>query len=147
MSTHQRNADACTLVVSPDTADVLRLETKKVLMFGHDYFEDFLDFGPEAQYALAMRYRDAIDVVSALGWDPNAETANTEAVEVRLTDDLIEELRRRRFDLACTNRDRLDGLDLDEPIAPDLLTEITDDRLAGQALDRLFGAYERAISA
>jgi hypothetical protein len=60
MSTHQRNADACTLVVSPGTADVLRLETKKVLMFGHDYFEDFLDFGPDAQYALATRYRDAI---------------------------------------------------------------------------------------
>jgi hypothetical protein len=77
MSTHQPNADVRVLAVSPDTADVLRIETKKVLMFNHEYFEDFLDDVP-----------------------------------------------------------------VGTPINPDLLAEITTDRLAAGALDRLIGTYE-----
>jgi hypothetical protein len=61
-----------------------------------------------------------------------------------LTDDLIEQLRQRRYDLAFTNKDRLEGLDVNQPIEPDLLAEITVDRLAAKALDRLFAKYATA---
>jgi hypothetical protein len=138
MSTHQRNADVRTLAVSPDTADVLRSEAKKVVMFGHDAFEDFDEFSPEAQYALSMRFRAAFAVIDAVGWDADTPT---EEVEVPLTDDLVEQLRHRRYDLAFTNKDRLDGLDLNTPIDPDLLAEITADRLAAQAIDSVIGRY------
>jgi hypothetical protein len=43
----------CRITVDPSTADVLRIETKKVLMFNHDPFEDFLDYIPVKQLALA----------------------------------------------------------------------------------------------
>jgi len=109
--------------------------------FGHELFEDFLLYGPEAQYALATRVGDATALITAVGWDPDAVSPEAESFEVPLTDDLIEQLRHRRYDLAFTNKDRLNGLEPDEPIAPDLLAEITEDRLAAQALDRLIGTY------
>jgi hypothetical protein len=143
MSTPQR-IHASTIVVDRETADVLRLETKKVMDLGHELFEDFLLYGPEAQYALAMRFCDATALITAVGWDPDGPGTDAEAFEVPLTDDLIEQLRHRRYDLARCNNDRLDGLPVDKPIDPDLLAEITVDRLAAQALDRLFGRYEAA---
>jgi hypothetical protein len=45
MSAHQGNS-ACRITVDPSTADVLRVEAKKVLMFNHEPFEDFLDYIP-----------------------------------------------------------------------------------------------------
>jgi hypothetical protein len=144
MSTPQRTRARVNVVVDRETADVLRVQAKKVMSFGHDLFEDFEDFCPEAQHALATRFCDATAIITAVGWDPDAPNLDTETVEITLTDDLIEQLRRRRYDLAFTNRDRLDGLDLDHPIDPDLLAEITEDRLAAQALDRLFGTYATA---
>jgi len=137
---------ARTLVVDRHTADVLRLEAKKVMDFGHELFEDFLLYDPEAQHALATRFGDATALITAIGWDPNTADPDTQAFEVPLTDDLIEQLRHRRYDLAFTNPDRLDGLDPNEPIDPDLLTEITEDRLAAQALDHLFADYTQAIA-
>jgi hypothetical protein len=128
------------LTVDRETADVLRLEAKKVLVFNHELFEDFLEFGPEAQYALSMRFRDASDLIDAVGWDPS-DIADAATFEVPLTDDLVEQLRQRRWDLAATNLDRLDGVDVHEPIPPDLLAEITIDRLAAGALDRVIGTY------
>jgi hypothetical protein len=135
------------VVVDRETADVLRLEAKKVMDLGHELFEDFLLYGPEAQYALAMRFCDATTLITAVGWDPDNVDADTETFEVPLTDDLIEQLRHRRYDLALCNNDRLDGLPVDKPIDPDLLAEITHDRLAAQTLDRLFGTYARATKA
>jgi hypothetical protein len=70
MSTLQRTC-ARVLVVDRETADVLRLEAKKVMDFGHELFEDFLLYGPEAQYALAMRFCDATALITAVGWDPD----------------------------------------------------------------------------
>jgi hypothetical protein len=140
MSTPQRTP-ACVITVDRATADVLRLEAKQVMIFNHELFEDFLDFGPEAQYALAMRFRDASDLIDAVGWDPN-DAADTATFEVPLTDDLVEQLRHRRWDLAATNLDRLDGISANDPIPPDLLAEITTDRLAAGALDRVIGTYE-----
>jgi hypothetical protein len=114
---------------------------------GHELFEDFLLYGPEAQYVLAMRFCAATALITAIGWDPNKDDPTTDTFEVPLTDDLIEQLRHRRYDLALCNNDRLDGLPVNEPIEPDLLAEITVDRLAAQALDRLFGVYAKATKA
>jgi hypothetical protein len=143
MSTPQRIHARVTLAVDRDTADVLRVEAKKVLMFGHDLFEDLLDYSPEAQYALAMRFQDAIDLITAVGWDPDA---NGDTFKVALSDDLAKQFARRRLDLGATNRDRLDGLDENEPIAADLLAEITADRYAAAALDRVIGEYTVAVT-
>jgi hypothetical protein len=107
-------------------------------------FEDFLEFGPEAQKALSMRFRDASDLIDVVGWDPS-DVGDTTTFEVPLTDDLVEQLRHRRWDLAATNLDRLDGVSVHEPIPPDLLAEITVDRLAAGALDRLIGTYAMTI--
>jgi hypothetical protein len=146
MSTPQRTRARVMLVVDRETADVLRLEAKKVLMFGHELFEDYLDFSPEAQYALAMRFQDAIDLITAVGWDPDANSAKAETFEVALTDDLVKQLARRRIDLNATSSDRLDGLDTTKPIPADLLAEITTDRLAAAELDRVIGAYAVAVA-
>ncbi len=140
MSTPQRT-HARMLVVDRETADVLRRETKKMMDLGHELFEDFLLYGPEAQYVLAMRFCAATELITAVGWDPEKDDPDIETLEVPLTDDLVEQLRHRRYDLARCNNDRLDGLPIDKPIDPDLLAEITTDRLAAQALDRLFGTY------
>jgi hypothetical protein len=141
MSTPQRNR-ARYLSVDPSTADVLREEAKKVLEFNHDHFEDLRDLGVEAQHALSLRFQDAFDVINAVGWDPD-RVATAEAVDVPLTDEHIEQLRQRRYDLALTNADRLDGLAADDQIDPDTLAEITTDRLAAQALDRVFRDFAR----
>ncbi|HEV7495362.1 hypothetical protein [Baekduia sp.] len=146
MSTPQRT-HARAIAVDRETADVLRLETKKMMDLGHELFEDFLLYGPEAQYVLAMRFCAATALITAVGWDPDKVDANATTFEVPLTDDLVDQLRHRRYDLALCNNDRLDGLDVNEPIDPGLLADITTDRLAAQALDRLFGKYEAARAA
>jgi hypothetical protein len=135
------------VVVNRKAADVLRVETKKVLMFGHDDFEDFLDFCPEAQESLALRYCNASELITTLGWDPDKVDSDTSTFEVALTDDIINMLRRRRDDLMFTNADLLDGVGANEPIGPDLLAEITVNRLAIGALNHIFGVYEAARAA
>jgi hypothetical protein len=144
MSTPQRTHARTMVVVDRETADVLRLQAKTVMDLGHELFEDFLLYGPEAQYVLAMRFCDATALISAIGWDPHKDDPTTDTFEVPLTDDLVEQLRHRRYDLALCNNDRLDGLPVDKPIDPDLLAEITVDRLAAQALDRLFARWPTA---
>ena len=141
MSTPQRTPARVKLVVDRATADVLRLETKKVLMFGHEPFEDFLDYSPEAQYALAMRFQDAIDVITAVGWDPDARAAKADTFEIHLSDDLAKQLARRRLDLSATNTDRLNDLDDDQLIPAGVMADITADRNAAAILDRLIGTY------
>ena len=145
MSTPQRTHARVKLVVDQTTADVLRLEAKKVLMFGHEPFEDLLDYSPEAQWALIMRFQDAFDLIAALGCDPHASTARADSYEIYLSDDLVRQLARRRLDLGATNRDRLNDLD-GEPVPAELMAEITADRNAAATLDRLIGAYTVAIA-
>jgi hypothetical protein len=70
-----QGSSACRIEVDPSTADVLRIEAKKVLMFNHDPFEDFLDYVPSRQLALADVFRDATAVIDALGWDPTPRPA------------------------------------------------------------------------
>jgi hypothetical protein len=143
MSTTQRN-DACTITVSPDTADVLREEFKKVLEFNHDHFEDLRDFGPDAQHALARMFTDTITIINTVGWDPKA--SSSEPVDITLTAQLIEQLHRRRYDLGATNIDRLDDIDTGDTIDPGLLAEITTDRLTAQTLDHLIADATRTTS-
>ena len=76
MSAPQGNY-ACRITVDPSTADVLRVEAKKVLMFNHEPFEDFLDYVPAKQLALADIFRDATAVIDALGWDPDTTAPPT----------------------------------------------------------------------
>jgi hypothetical protein len=145
MSTAQRN-DACLVPVDPLLADILRHQTLLVLEFNHDYFEYLRDFGPEAQVALSVIYRDAFAVLDAVGWsaDPDAGT-----IDVPLTDGHIEQLRRCRFHLGHANIDRIRALDDadpdDDPIA--IRASIDTDRAAAQALDHLFGIYALKTSA
>src|ERR1700710_1118258 len=96
----------CRISVDPSTADVLRVEAKKVLMFNHEPFEDFLDYVPIKQLALADIYRDATAVIDALGWDPDTNP-RPDSVEVPLTRGHVEQLHLRRCDLLDTNLDLL----------------------------------------
>jgi hypothetical protein len=144
VSTMQRIHARTTIVVDRATADVLRIEAKKVLMFGHDLFEDFLDFCPEAQQSLALRYCNASELITTLGWDPEKVDATTTTFEVPLTEDLINLLALRRHDLMYTNLDHLDGVGSNETIDPDLLADITTNRQAAQTLHHLFGVYAKA---
>jgi hypothetical protein len=64
----------------------------------------------------------------------------------RETADLAQQLAHRRYDLGLTNIDRLDDIGPNNPIPPDVLAEITVDRLAAGALDRLIGAYTAAVT-
>ncbi len=142
MSTQQRTHAPTTVVVDRETADVLRDEAKKVAMFEHDHFEDLLDLSPDAQHGLFQRYRDVFDLVDAVGCNPDKVDPTKETFEVPLTEDLINLLGLRRYDLAMSNADRLP--EHNGPISPETLAEITHDRLAAQVLDRLFDTYTKA---
>jgi hypothetical protein len=146
MSTPQRIHARVMLVVDRTTADVLRLEAKKILMFGHELFEDYLDLSPEAQYALAMRFQDAIDLIATVGWAPDGTAAKADTFNVPVTDDLVKQLARRRVDLAATNRDRLECVEDDEIVPVELMAEITADRNAAAELDRVIAAYTVAVA-
>ena len=76
-------------------------------MFEHDHFEDLLDFSPDAQHGLFQRYRDVFDLIDAVGCNPDKVDPAQEAFEVPLTEDLINLLGLRRYDLAMSNADRL----------------------------------------
>ena len=65
MSTQQRNDP---VAVDSSTADVVRQQTLVVLEANHYFFEEILEFGPDAQLALAELYRDAFAVLDAIGW-------------------------------------------------------------------------------
>jgi hypothetical protein len=144
MSTQQRN-DACVVPVDPSTADVLRQQTLVVLEANHYYFEELLEFGPEAQHALSVTYRDAFAVLDTIGWrrpdDP------PDPVDVPFTEGFVEQLRRQRFDLGHTNIDRLSRLDraTSDDERDQIRTEVETDRLAAITLDRLIGSYEAVL--
>jgi hypothetical protein len=132
MSNAKRN-DLCVVSVDPVVAVAVRQQTLVVLEANHHYFEDIEEYGPEAQYALSVIYRDAFAVLDAVGWDPEVEPAP--ATDVPLTGGHVEQLRRRRFELGHRNIDRLAH---DEPRA-----DLERDRATAQALDRLLAAYAR----
>jgi hypothetical protein len=58
----QQGSYACRITVDREVADVLRIEAKKVLMFNHEWFEEFLDFTPVGQEALEQLHRRRHDL-------------------------------------------------------------------------------------
>jgi hypothetical protein len=145
MSTPQGNP-ACRITVDPSTADVLRLEAKKVLMFNHEPFEDFLDYIPAKQLALADIYRDATAVIDALGWYPDSAEAQVGSVEVPITLGHIQQLHARRCDLLDTNLDLLDDIGADKHLNALVMADIHANRRGVEALNRVFDAYSTTIT-
>jgi hypothetical protein len=144
MSTIKRN-DAVLVGVDPSTADVLRQQTLVTLEANHYYFEELLEFGPEAQFALSLRYRDAFAVLDAIGWrGPDVPPA---CVEVPLTPGFTQQLLHRRYDLGHTNIDRLATRDAepDPAIRAQIDARIAIDRQAAITLDRLIATAAAAF--
>ena len=144
MSAHQ-GSPACRISVDPSTADVLRDEAKKVLMFNHDPFEDFLDYRPAKQLALADIFRDATAVIDALGWDPD-RNPHVESIEVPLTRGHIEQLHHRRCDLLDTNLDLLTDIGADRHHNAIVMAEIHHNRRGVEGLNRVFNSYGDAMT-
>jgi hypothetical protein len=144
MSTPQGNY-ACRITVDPLTADVLRVEAKKVLMFNHDPFEDYLDYIPAKQLALADIFRDATAVIDALHWDPDM-APHTDDFEVPLTAGHIQQLHKRRCDLLDTNLDLLTDIGADNDINALVMSDIHANRRSVEALNRVFDAYSNTIT-
>ncbi len=130
----------CRISVDPSTADVLRVEAKKVLMFNHEPFEDFLDYVPVKQLELADIFRDATAVIDALGWDPDI-SLRRDSVQVPMTRSHIEQLHRRRCDLLDTNLDLLTDIGADNHYNAIVMSEIHANRHGVEALNRVFDAY------
>src|SRR5215218_3007987 len=145
MSTPQRN-HACRITVSSSDADALREEAKKVLMFNHDPFEDFLDYVPVKQLELADIYRDATAVIDALGWDPDINPPR-DTFKVPLTRAHIEQLHKRRCDLLDTNLDLLEDIGADAESLAYIRAEIEAGGGGVEALNRVFDAYSDTITA
>jgi len=137
VSTKQSNG-ATLIGVDPSTADVLRRQTLVTLEADHHLVEDLREFGPEAQFALSVRYRDAFAVLDAIGWrrpeDPPA------SVDVPMTPGFTQQILRRRYDL-----DRLATRDAepDPQARAEIDAAIAADRAAAITLDDLI-AYATA---
>jgi hypothetical protein len=145
MSTHQ-GSPACPIMVDPSTADVLRVEAKKVLVFNHEPFEDLLEHIPAKQLSVADVYRDAIAVIDALDWDPDG-AAPGESIEVPLTAGHVAQLHSRRCDLLATNLDLLSEIGADRQANAIVMSEIYNNRHGVEALNRVFDAYSDTITA
>ena len=135
----------CHITVTPSDADVLRTEAKKVLMFNHEEFENYLDYVPVKQLALADIYRDATAVIDAVGWDPDI-CVPSRSVEVPLTRGHIEQLHKRRTDLLDTNLDLLTDIGTDKNDNAIVMSNIHHNRHSVEALNRIFDAYTNTIT-
>ncbi len=144
MSTPQ-GSFGCRISVDPSTADVLRVEAKKVLMFNHEPFEDFLDYVPVKQLALADIFRDATAVIDALGWDPDI-SLRRDSVQVPMTRSHIEQLHLRRADLLDTNLDLLTDIGADNDTNAIVMSEIHANRHGVEALNKVLDAYTNTIT-
>jgi hypothetical protein len=144
MSAHQ-GSYGCRITVSPSDADVLRVEAKKVLMFNHEEFADFLDYVPVKQLELADIFRDATAVIDALGWDPDINPPRT-SFDVPLTRGHIEQLHHRRADLLDTNLDLLTDIGADNATNAIIMSDIYTNRHSVEALNRVFDAYTTTIT-
>jgi hypothetical protein len=143
MSTHQGNS-ACLIMVDRPVADAWRVEAKKVLMFNHEPFEDFLDYVPAKQLALADIFRDATAVIDALSWEPDA--VERESVEVPLTSGHIQQLHKRRCDLLDTNLDLLEDIGTDAEDLTIIMADIHANRRAVEAINHILDTYSTTIT-
>ncbi len=145
MSAHQGNS-ACRITVDRPVADVWREEAKKVLMFNHEPFEDYLDYTPRKQLALADIFRDATAVIDALGWDPEAIAERDGGFEVPLTRGHIEQLHHRRCDLLNTNLDLLTDIGADNDVNALVMAEIHGNRRGVEALNHILDSYSDTVA-
>ena len=141
----QEGSFGCRITVDSLTGDLLRVEAKKVLMFNHEPFEDFLYYIPAKQLTLADIYRDATAVIDALGWDPDTNPQR-ESVEVPLTAAHIQQLHKRRCDLLDTNLDLLEDIGTNAEALDIIMADIHANRRAVEALNRVFDAYSDTIT-
>jgi len=138
MSDSQRTS-ALTVLVDRHDLDAVREQSLLTLEANHHYFEEVEAFGGEARQALARIYREAFDVLDAIGWDAPAEGgAEDERVPVPLTPGHVEQLRARRFELGHANIDRV------EHTSDWTIADLEPNRQQAWALDRLFGAWAAA---
>ncbi|HEX5925567.1 MAG TPA: hypothetical protein VFY45_17165 [Baekduia sp.] len=144
MSAPQGNS-ACPITVDRPTADAWRLEAKKVLMFNHEPFEDYLDYLPPRQLALADIFRDATAVIDAVGWDPDT-TQQTKSIEVPITSSHIQQLHKRRCDLLDTNLDLLEDIGDDAEDLAIIMADIHANRRAVEAINRILNTYTDTIT-
>jgi hypothetical protein len=114
-------------------------------MFNHELFEEFLDYVPARQLALADVFRDATAVIDALGWDPDTDPQH-EHVEVPLSVDHIQQLHTRRCDLLTTNLDRLDDIGADNDANAVVMSQIYANRYGVEAPNRIIDAYSDTIT-
>ena len=145
MSAHQGNF-SLPYHRRPVDADVLRIEAKKVLMFNHEPFEDFLDYVPVKQLALADIYRDATAVIDAFGWDPDMNPHTRRPSRSRSPRAHVEQLHERRCDLLDTNLDLLTDIGADNHANAIVMTDIHANRHGVEALNRIFDAYSDTIT-
>jgi cytolysin (calcineurin-like family phosphatase) len=145
MSAHQGNS-ACRITVDCPVADVWREEAKKVLMFNHEPFEDYLDYVPAKQLALADIFRDATAVIDALGWDPEAIAEQDGGFEVPLTFRHIQQLHHRRTDLLDTNLDLLTDIGADNDVNALIMADIHANRRGVEALNHILDAYGETVA-
>jgi hypothetical protein len=144
MSAPQGNS-ACPITVDRPTADAWRIEAKKVLMFNHEAFEDYLDYLPPRQLALADIFRDATAVIDAVGWDPDTAQP-AERVEVPITPDHIQQLHKRRCDLLDTNLDLLEDIGDDAESLEVIMADIHANRRAVEAINHIINTYGDTIT-
>ncbi len=135
----------CHITVTTSDADVLRVEAKKVLMFNHEEFENFLDHVPVKQLRLADIFRDATAVIDALGWDPAINPPRT-TFNVPLTPGHIEQLHKGRADLLNHNLDLLSDIGTNLELHAIVMSEIHANRHSVEALNRIFDAYTNTIT-
>jgi len=141
MSDSQRTS-ALTVLIDRHDLDAVREQSLLTLEANHHYFEEVEAFGGEARQALARIYREAFDVLDAIGWDAPAEGgAEDEPVPVPLTPGHVEQLRARRFELGHANIDRV------EHTSDWTIADLEPNRQQAWALDRLFGAWAARVAA
>jgi hypothetical protein len=143
MSAHQ-GIPACLITVDRPVADVWRVEAKKVLMFNHEPFEDYLDYVPAKQLALADIFRDATAVIDALGWD--ADAVERDGVEVAITAGHVQQLHQRRCDLLDTNLDLLTDIGADNDANAVVMAGIHANRRSVEAINEILDSYSTTIA-
>src|SRR6187549_731621 len=92
MSDSQSNS-AHTVLIDRHDLDAVREQSLLTLEANHHYFEEVEAFGAEARQALARIYREAFDVLDAIGWDAAAcegAGGDDERVPVPLTPGHVE---------------------------------------------------------
>jgi hypothetical protein len=142
MSSMQRN-DARVVRVGKSQRASLRRQTLEVLDLEHHRFDSFADRPVAEQIRAAAIFRDAFDVLDAVGWKSRRRERR---VAVPLTASHIAQLDARRNDLALAIVDRLNARD--ELPTPAQIVSMDADNLTDRAtlrdLAAIVTAYHRA---